>query len=183
MIVVHPFDSTTEFLKQIYKDTGAKVLDQNFSNAQISKALYHCPMREPIVLLGHGSDAGLFSRCKGDATGEYDRKIVNHSHGYLLRRHCGNIIGIWCHADRFAQKERLHGLFSGMIVSELDEAKEYGIVTSQEELDRENDNLATRLRYLLDHKVPLCAIPQKMMELDNARTPLTLFNYHNLFYL
>ena len=100
---------------------------------------------------------------------------------YALRKH--PVIGIWCHADLFARKEHLHGLFSGMIVSEMKEAQEYGISCSQEDLDRENANLAERLRVLFDHDVPFQEIPSRLAEMDTARTQLTRFNYNNFYCL
>ena len=100
---------------------------------------------------------------------------------YALRKH--PVIGIWCHADLFARKELLHGLFSGMIVSEMPEAQKYGIACTQEELDRENVNLAERLRALFDHDVPFQEIPSRLAEMDTARTQLTRFNYNNFYCL
>ena len=43
---------------------------------------------------------------------------------YCLRRH--PVIGIWCHANLFAERFRLHDLFSGMVISEMEEAHAYG---------------------------------------------------------
>ena len=80
-------------------------------------------------------------------------------------------------------KEHLHGLFSGMIVSEMNEAQEYNIACSQEDLDRENSNLAERLRALFDEDVPSQQIPSRLAAMDVARTQLTMFNYNNYFCL
>lgn len=45
------------------------------------------------------------------------------------------IVGMWCNANLFAEKERLHCLFTDIIVTEMSEALLYDINTSQEELD------------------------------------------------
>lgn len=82
-----------------------------------------------------------------------------------------------------SRKEHLHGLFSGMIVSEMKEAQEYRISCSQEDLDRENANLAERLRALFDHNMPFQEIPSRLVEMDTARTKLTRFNYNNFYCL
>ena len=137
---------------------------------------------ERILLLGHGSDRGLFSR-KNDSEAVFDRFVINHSHAYYFRKHGGNIVALWCHADLFARKQGLHGLFSGMIVSEMNEALAYGIETTQEELDCENIKLAKRLRFLLDEDIPLMDVPVRMLELDDVHSSLTNFNYKNFFYL
>ena len=75
------------------------------------------------------------------------------------------------------------GLFSGMVVTEMDEALAYGIETIQEELDCENIKLAKHLRFLLDEGIPLIDVPVRMLELDDVHSPLTNFNYNNIFYL
>ena len=134
------------------------------------------------MLLGHGSDKGLSFR-KDDSKDEFDKVIVSHAHAYHLRKHGRNIVAVWCNADQFACAEGLHGLFTGMIVSELNEALLYQVETTQEELDRENVKLARRLRALLDERIPLSEIPKRMLAMDDVHSPLTTFNYKNFYYL
>ena len=182
MLVVHPTDITTTVLCTLYKGIESKVIDQNMSKREIEHMLHHSPQCERIMLLGHGSDKGLFSR-EDDRINVFNRIIVRHSHAYYLRKHGANIVAVWCNANLFAQKECLHGLFTGMIISEMSEAEMYHIETTQEELDRENIKLVKRLRSLLDEGISLREIPQRMLELDDAHTPLTEFNYKNFYYL
>lgn len=182
MLVIHPQDKTTAMLSALYDGMEVRHLDQSCSKAEISRALHHTPQAERIMLLGHGSDKGLFSR-KDDNIDVFDRLIVYHPHAYYLRCHGSNIVAVWCNAHLFAQAEGLHGLFSGMIVTEMSEALECGIVTSVEELRAENEKIARRLRALLDENVPLPDIPRRMAALDDAHTPLTKFNYQNFYYL
>ena len=183
MLVVHPTDITTAVLSYLYNGTESKVIDQRMSKRDIEHLLHHCPQRERIMLLGHGSDKGLFSRTD-DMIPEFDRIIVGHSHAYHLRRHGGNIIGIWCHAEKFARKEGLHGLFSGMIISDKKEAEEYGIITLQHHIDEANEVMFAKLRRLLDEEIPLHEIPERMKNLnDTPSSWLTNFNYDNFYYL
>lgn len=182
MLVIHPKDRTTDMLSELYRDMDIQLIDQGFSKADIDHALNHIPKQERIMLLGHGSDRGLFSR-KDDGQEMFDRLLVYHPHAYYLRKHGSNTIAVWCNADLFARKEGLHGLFSGMIISELSEASMYGVETTQEELDIENVKLAKRIRSLLDEGIPLQDIPKQMLETDDAHTPLTRFNYKNFYYL
>ena len=178
MLVIHPSDKTTDFLRPLYADRKeVKCVTGRESRNELGSLIYHLRPGEPVMLLGHGNESGLF-RLEED--GEY-HLYVGHAMSYALRRH--PVIGIWCHADRFARKEHLHGLFSGMIVSEMKEAQEYGIACSQEELDRENVNLAVRLRALLDEDVPFPQMPARLAAMDTARTQLTRFNYDNLYCL
>lgn len=58
--------------------------------------LHNVSTQERIMLLGHGSDKGLFYR-EDDTKDEFDKIIVGHPHAFHLRKHGGNLIGIWCH--------------------------------------------------------------------------------------
>ena len=178
MLVIHPSDRSTDFLRTLYEGReDVRLLTGGESRKELGSIFFHLRPGERVMLLGHGTDAGLF-RLEED--GEY-RLYVGHSMVYALRKL--PVIGIWCHADLFARKEHLHGLFSGMIVSEMNEAQEYNIVCSQEDLDCENSNLAERLRALFDEDVPYQQIPSRLVAMNAARTQLTLFNYNNFFCL
>lgn len=181
MLVIHPNDITTKVLEGLYlNDEGGRVLKEESSNSDIRSALHRLPKWERLMLLGHGSHAGLFSREKDEA--EFNRIIVGHPHSFYLRGR-SNIVAIWCNADLFARKEGLHGLFSGMIISEMKEAEEYKISTSEEELEREIPLFVGRLRKLLDDGMPLWEIPDAMMDSGFERSELNEFNYSRLYYL
>ena len=182
MLVIHPKDKTTAMLSALYDGLEAQVVADCRSTKEIGHLLHHVSTQERIMLLGHGSDKGLFFR-EDDSKDEFDKVIVSHAHAYHLRKHGGNIVAVWCNADQFARAEGLHGLFTGMIVSELNEALLYQVETTQEELDRENVKLALRLRTLLDEGIPLSEIPEQMLAMDDVRSPLTTFNYKNFYYL
>ena len=114
---------------------------------------------------------------------EHDKIIVGHPHSFHLRKHGGNMVGIWCHAYEFARAEGLHGLFSGMIISEVKEAEEYGIIASQQEILQSNIIMFEYLRKLLDEDIPLHEIPQRIKNMDDEKTSLSMFNYHNFHYI
>ena len=182
MLVIHPIDRTTEVLKMLYAGLDARVVSDDCSNKEMDHLLKHTSTQERVMLLGHGSDKGLFFR-RDDTKNEFDKVIVAHRNNYMLRRHDGNIIGIWCHANLFAQAEGLHGLFSGMMISEVSEAEEYGIAATHEEILASNKVMFGKLRRLLDEHVPLHEIPARMRALDNEHTPLSEFNYGNFHYM
>ena len=182
MLVIHPKDKTTEMLSALYDGLEAKVVADYRTTKEMGHLLHHVSTQERIMLLGHGSDKGLFFR-EDDSKNEFDKIIVGHSHAYHLRKHGGNMVAVWCNADQFARAEGLHGLFTGMIISELCEAQMYQVETTQEELDRETVRLARRLRILLDEGIPLSEIPKRMLALDDVHSPLTIFNYSNFYYL
>ena len=181
MLVIHPKDKTTAMLSALYEGLEAQVVDDCRSTKEMGYLLHHVFTQERIMLLGHGSGKGLFYRADDSKEG-FDKIIVGHPHAYHLRKHGGNIVAVWCNADQFARAEGLHGLFTGMIVSELSEALLYQVETTQEELDRENVKLAMRLRTLLDARIPLNEIPKRMLAMDDVHSPLTTFNYKNFFY-
>ena len=182
MLVIHPKDKTTAMLSALYDGLEAQVVADCRSTKEMGHLLHYVSMQERIMFLGHGSDKGLFFR-KDDSKNKFDKVIVSHAHAYHLRKHGGNIVAVWCNADQFARAEGLHGLFTGMIVSEISEALLYQVETTQEELDRENVKLAMRLRSLLDERIPLSEIPKRMQAMDDVHSPLTTFNYNNFYYL
>lgn len=182
MLVIHPKDHTIAYLSALYKGVdNAVIISGNISRADLNHKLHHTPKSERILLLGHGSDKGLFWR--NDDMERFDGIVLGHPHTYHLRNHGSNIIAVFCNADKFAQEEHLHGLFTGMIISELSEAEEFGIQTSEEEIECENRKFVERLRSLLEGNVSLCDIPQRMLEMDDSHTPLTEFNYHRIYFI
>ena len=176
MTVIHANDPTTQFLSLLYsqrEDLKAHITEKN-TNMEVIRAVRS---DNSIMMLGHGNRYGLFSIPRKDGT--YNRHLINSDHVQFLRgKPC---IGIWCHADQFADDYKLHGLFSGMIISELKEAEDEEVTTTREELDREMVKFATRLRDCLQ-QYDLKEIPARMRELDDTRSPLTQFNYNNLYY-
>ena len=183
MLVIHPKDRTTAFLSALYDGAdNADVINENISRADLNHRLYHTSKCERILLLGHGSDQGLFWR-KDDTEPGFDGIVLGHPHSYHLRNHGSNIVAVFCNADKFARTEHLHGLFTGMIISELSEAEEFGIETTEEELASENRKFVERLRSLLEGNVSLCDIPQRMLEMDDSHSPLTEFNYRRIYFV
>lgn len=79
MIVIHPKDKTTVMLAALYDGLQAQVVDDNRSTKEMGHLLHHVSTQECIMLLGHGSDKGLFFR-KDDSKDEFDKVIVGHSH-------------------------------------------------------------------------------------------------------
>lgn len=183
MLVIHPKDKTTTVLSLLYEGMEVRLLDQTSNSAEIKRTLNHTPKQERIMLLGHGMDKGLLTR-DNEEQEVFHRLMVYHPHAYYLRKHEGNIVAVWCNADLFARKEGLHGLFTGMIISELSEALIYEVETTQEELlDRETPKLVKRLRLLLDEDIPLHEIPDRILAMDDVHSPLTEFNYRHFYYL
>lgn len=177
MLVIHPTDPTTSFLRILYEDLEdvRAIHGQHESRNDLLSLLFHRP-GEPVMLLGHGTDAGLFRL----ENGEYCC-YVGRSMAYCLRKH--PLIGIWCHANLFAENHRLHGLFSGMIISEMKEALEYGIPTTEAELALENALFASTLSGFLRAGLPYREIPDRMKAAVGDGPAVRQFNYQSLFAL
>ena len=114
MTIIHANDPTTEVLSLLYnsKEYNYMRIDETSTNADVQNIIRADDL---VIMLGHGNQYGLFS--KPNKNGKYDRFLITDRHVQFLRNK--TCIGIWCHADQFAEKYGLHGLFSGMIISEL----------------------------------------------------------------
>ena len=175
MTVIHATDPTTQALTHLYEERHDVVcrLTETATNGDVVRAIRNA---ESLMMLGHGNEYGLFST--PNCSGQYERLLVSGRHVEFIRpKQC---IAIWCNADEFARRYGLHGLFSGMIISEMEEAALYGIPTTKEELDEELHRFARRLAFCIE-RYALEDVPEKMKALNDKQSPLTLFNYDRLF--
>ena len=177
MIVIHPKDKTTSFLRQIY--TGkkdVKLIDETWSSREIREAIGTAPKEEIVMMLGHGCDKGLFAPY-GEK--QFARTIIDSKMVYLLREH--PCIGIWCYANEFAEKYELKGLFSGMVVSDVEEALDNCLDFEGEDIDLLNEQYASDLEYCL-RNYSLDSIPKTMLDLQDYHSDIKDFNYNSLYY-
>jgi len=177
MTIIHTNDPTTRFLSLLYdsRDDVVARVSETYTNSDVIRAL---KADDSFMMLGHGNLYGLFS--VPDKKGVYNRLLITDRHVEFLRNKI--CIGIWCHADMFARQYGLHGLFSGMIISEVQEAADYNISATKEEIDLEMVKFTQRLRDCIAD-VGLEATPERMRSLDDSKSELTLFNYSRLYYL
>lgn len=130
MLVIHPKDQSTAFLFGLYERIeGATIITHNISRKEPNQLLHHTSRNKRIMLLGHCCSKGLYWR-EDDTQPKFDSIVVGHPHAFHLRKH-DNIIAIFCHADEFLLSEGIHGLYTGMFISEISEAKEYAVSTSK----------------------------------------------------
>lgn len=176
MTVIHAADPTTQVLSLLYQqreDVRMLITERNTSS-DVQRAI--CA-DNAIMMLGHGNEYGLFS--KPEKNGDYRRFLITDRHVQFLRdKTC---IGIWCYANKFAEKYKLHGLFSGMIISELQEAIDLGVPATKDEINREMEKFTIRLKECVEN-YGLEQIPLRMKESDDVQSALTKFNYGNLYY-
>lgn len=176
MTIIHANDPTTSVLSRLYaqrEDVVTRITESS-TNGDIQRAIRG---DEVIMMLGHGNQYGLFS--VPNKNGKYERFLITDRHVQFLRdKRC---IGIWCHANLFAERYGLHGLFSGMIISELQEAIDYNIKATKEEIDIELEKFTLRLRSCIE-TYGLEETPKRLKGLDDAQSELTIFNYSHLYY-
>lgn len=185
MIIIQPENPTTEFLNMISMtlvENGASIYRDIYDPMEIAAILKNNP-DESLMWLGHGTTQGLISPAPGGY--EFDGYCIDKSIAEELRRH--NVIGISCYASEFAKANGLHGLFTGMYISESDEALQYQIDTTDEEIQHENKLFCYRMIKLLKFASmhELDKFPDALYEMAqrSGLTPLTKFNYEQIISL
>lgn len=150
LLIIHPKDKTTDFLKDVYEFktiAGSKitVITDRLSKRRIFEL---CKQHSRVMIMGHGTEKGLLNpNGKG--------MIIDSNNVFYLRNM--EVIGIWCHADKFFQKYGLKGFATSMFISDYTEAMYEGVLTNYEEIQQSNKKFAKALREIID-------IPTELME-------------------
>jgi hypothetical protein len=134
-LVIHPKDSSTDFLKPIYQHlTDATILTGGKTKDEVRELI---EQHDKIIMLGHGSPSGLFS------CGQFgmDGMIIDRSMVAALGNKKNNIY-IWCNADKFVNLYYLKGFYTGMFISEYSEASYCGVSSFNGEVEQSNDLFA-----------------------------------------
>ena len=124
MIVIHvdTMGDTTR-LKKAYEGLENVTLLYNPTKEEVIGQLELSD--DPLVMcLGHGTTSGLFGTNWQDYV--VDRSII-----HLLQNR--QMIGIWCFASSFAERYGLHGYFTSMFISNLNEAEGFGFPDNTDE--------------------------------------------------
>lgn len=111
ILFVHIKDPTTDFLEAIYKDRRDCTIVRNNLPVDVMNSLIR--NHDQVVMMGHGSPAGLF--------GNHMRHIINEQHVDALAEKDNNVY-IWCHANAFVKEHNLKGFSTSMFISEHSEA-------------------------------------------------------------
>jgi hypothetical protein len=144
-LVIHPQDSSTDFLIPIYMNLKSfpdfddvTIIRGGMSIEEIDQEIIK---HDRIMMMGHGSPGGLFS--VGRFRGSFGYIIDKHTVPLLENKEC---IFIWCNADKFVEANNLKGLYSGMFISEISEANYCGLPdTPQDIVTESNDYFAKEL--------------------------------------
>ena len=162
-LVIHIEDPSTDFLEDIYIDKYWDFIDYDYFPEQDLKEIIS--RYDRIVMLGHGSPSGLFGN-RG--------YIIDDSFGPLLKTK--ETVCIWCNADKFVERHGLKGFYTGMFISEVQEAKMCGIHTAtQESIDYSNELFAELLGDLIFIEDDILTEMKERYWVDNDE----VVNYNN----
>jgi hypothetical protein len=175
-LIIHPTDSSTDFLSPIYADiSDAIILNGGATKDQVKELITR---HDRVIMLGHGSPFGLFS--VGQFMGSNGYIIDSTMVDVLKYTEC---ISIWCNADQFMNKHQLNGFYSGMFISEVGEAHYCGLPgTLQETVNTSNHYFAQLLGEVINE--PLSVIYEHVKEnygLLNEDNPVANYNHNRLY--
>lgn len=140
-LVLHPQDSSTDFLKPIYANIKRKtVLTKNVSRDKLLAAVRS---HDVIIMLGHGSSNGLFN------VSDIGKGIMVVGESLVEELRGKQLIAIWCNANLFIERHSLPALYSGMFISEVSEAKYCNVQGTQAMVDESNNTFAALLGNML----------------------------------
>ena len=168
-LVIHPKDYTTEFLSEIYNGKGWTVISDNVSHSKLKKTIKD---HDRIIMLGHGTENGLIG---------HGRFIIDSTLVYLLRDKPESIY-IWCNADVFVKKYDLKGFYTGMIISEIEEALLYCVnFKSSSEIEGSNILFAKTVKDAVDMSPgDMCThVKSNYVSEDSA---VVWFNNENIYF-
>ena len=137
-LIIHPDDRSTDFLRPIYRNIKHKTVITGLITRDGLHALIKAHDR--IIGLGHGSPSGLFNM----SAGGFGSFILGAGEVEILRGK--ELVSIWCHANQFMEHHKLKGIYSGMFISEVSEARYYNLnEVTQDDVDESNDAFARML--------------------------------------
>lgn len=141
ILIVHPADPSTDFLKEIYKDIKYEKLITDCDSAELYDEF--AKPYDTVILLGHGTELGLYDKIN-------HRYVVTPGHSLYLRDKF--VIGIWCNANIYFEKFNVsNSFYTGMFISEIDEAIEYNMFLNKEKTTQHiNESSALFARLMHD---------------------------------
>jgi len=165
-LVIHPQDKTTDFLTYVYAGKGWDAITTNVSKSYLKSQI---KSHDRIIMLGHGTEAGLYG---------FSRFIIDSSYVYLLREK--DCVCVWCKANEFVDKYGLKGFHIGMIISEYEEAVMYCINATDDELLQSNLLFSHAVRLAVESISPLETF-KKVYDIKTGKSAVILFNQQNVF--
>jgi len=184
VLIIHPDDRTTDFLKPTYTDLNATVLTQRDEFFNLAETMKR---HNRIIMMGHGSPNGLFMpKVEGVEEGEngelfeYTDYTINDSYANILREK--RTVCVWCNADRYVVPNNLHGFYTGMAISELCEADYCDVKgCNPKQLEESNTKFTMGLKESLKVDGPKSVTVFKEIY-NNPKNPIMVYNRKRIYY-
>jgi len=176
-LVIHPYDLSTDFLASVYAPVRKKlVVSHGISKRELADLIR---IHDRILMMGHGSPEGLLSVGRFRDASPF---IIDHTMADLLRKKA-NTVFIWCHADEFVVDNRLNGFYSGMFISETQEARDYGLSGIHPGIIRESNYGFSRImsRYINSDKMTLWENVTREYSAIASSNRVAAYNLRRLF--
>lgn len=165
-LVIHPKDTSTDFLAGIYANKDWTIIEYNCSDAYIRLQMM---THDRIIIMGHGIPSGLLGH----------GKLFIHSRFVdLLRDPNKKYVFIWCNADMFVDYYNLHAFYSGMFISEVQEAEYFNIEATQEQIDFSNELFAKVVNKSIDTDTLYETVKKEYV----GANPIIEYNNQRLYY-
>lgn len=101
--------------------------------------------------------------------------VIDSTFVQLLReKYC---VCIWCNADEFVLKYDLKGLYTGMIISELDESLMFHVPSNQQWINESNTDFANAIKHSIDEENPA----ERAKELYEGNSAVVEFNRARIY--
>lgn len=184
VLIIHPDDRTTDFLKPCYAGLKATVLTQRDEFFNLAETMKR---HNRIIMMGHGSPMGLFMpKVEGieeDENGElfeYTDYSINDSYSDILRQK--RTVCVWCNADKYVVPNDLHGFYTGMVISELCEADYCDVKgCNPRQLEESNTKFTMGLKEALKVDGPKSVEIFKEIY-NNPKNPIMIYNRKRLYF-
>jgi len=174
-IIIHPSDRSTEFLSASYQGQNVDVLT-SFNGNDI-EFCQHLEPYQRIIAMGHGSPVGLFS------VGQF-KNIYSVSSLLLYPHKDKRLVFIWCNSDQFVNQFKCFKpeLYTGMIISETQEAYYCGIKASLHDINESNSLFAKALAsgLFLDQNHILAEVKKIYCDV-NTTNPVIKYNQKRIY--
>lgn len=176
-LIIHPNDKSTTFLKTIYED----IPDQTLITGGVSRKdiINLIEAHDRVMMMGHGTPQGLLSMFQFQ---EYTPYIIDYKVVPLLKEKKDNVF-IWCNADKFVNYFGLKGFYSGMFISEVEEATYCGLPgTSQDIVDESNFGFCEMIaKYINQDSQHIHENIKKEYGVLAETNPVALYNHKRLY--
>jgi len=169
-LIIHPSDSTTDFLRKVYTGLKCSVVSTELSEDDLSEMI---TAHDRVIFLGHGTALGLLG---------WGRIVFHSGLVNVLKDNRENMF-IWCNADEFVAKHHLQGFFTGMFISEPLEARIYRVDASIEQINTSNNLFARLLHNALSAQSTMNQILEQLKaQYSSPDCEVTTFNSRRLYY-